>query len=349
MRRHLLKVWVLVAATAAAVATAEEAGEERARSNTEEEGRNASLAERVSVLEEAVSRLSAAADGGGMDLGSRVTALEQDSAMFAILNSRLRALESEQRVVNEEMTNLRRNVRRWKREVEALRREVQQPEALTGMKVDPACCLSLNESIMEAEERERGVNASLSDLRYQLQNLSNDLQDLQESAPHQPLLLCPTPYTKVGDQCFYLYEKKLWWRDARTACKERGVAMGGNGDLAIPTDLPVFRVYVESLQAGTEYLWLGGVRENGTWKWVSEYEGDGDWYSLREGNWQDLRVAPWGREEPDNDPDHLGLPWDIGEPDNEDDQPFLCIHSRGSIKFHDCLYNADIPALCELT
>lgn len=291
---------------------------------TEEEAKcGCPSGERVAALEKTVSRLLAVVEGdSGVVLGRRVEALEQEAGMLTLLSSRLRSLEAEQRLLNEELANARRNERRWRREMEALRREVLQGEALTERKVDPACCLSLNETIAEVMEREHGVNASLSDLSRRLHNLTHDLLDLQQQPHHQPLLLCPKKYLKVGRQCFHLLTGRRSWAQSRTACREQGVAVGGHGDLATPANFTTFRVYIETLQADSPYLWVGAMREGGRWRWVSSA-------AQRE--------------------DLTGLPWDYGEPDDTADQHHLCIHSRGSIKFHDCTHTAMLSAVCQVT
>ncbi|XP_063864291.1 CD209 antigen-like isoform X2 [Scylla paramamosain] len=279
--------------------------------------------QRVAVLEKMVSRLVGVVEGdSGGHLGRRVEALEQEAGMLTLLNSRLKSLEAEQRLLNEEQANARRNARRWRREVEALRREVLQPEALAERKVDPACCLSLNETMLEAVEREHEVNASLSDLRRRLHNLTHDLHDLQQQTRHHPLLLCPKPYTKVGGQCFHLLTERRNWAQSRMACREQGVAVGGHGDLATPANFTTFRVYIGALQTDSPYLWVGAMREAGKWRWVSNA-------AQRE--------------------DLLNLPWDYGEPDNTSDQHHLCVHSLGSIKFHDCTHTAMLSAVCQVT
>ncbi|KAG0722356.1 C-type lectin galactose-binding isoform [Chionoecetes opilio] len=347
-----------------------------------EEGNVRGMTRRVTLLEAtemSMSRLAArveALEGNGAaerldTVDRRVAALEEEAAMVILLNSRLRDVQAEQHLLREDLASVRRTVRRCNREVKSVKREVMQPEALAGKKVNPACCLSLKESILEAEEREHEVNATLYDLGRQLHNLSNDLHDLQQQTRHQPLrktenveqrgglgvgmrgerrvpgrvkgvgvkvvmvvmksgdgddeVLCPTPYTKVGGWCFYVLARRWTWDEARTACSKQGAAVGGHGDLATPSDLTTFRVYIEGQQTDSPYLWVGGERVAGRWRWVSGSRGEDDLHDL------------------------LALPWDLGEPDNTPDQRHLCVHSSGNIKFHDCKFTAKLPAVCQVT
>ncbi|MPC30372.1 hypothetical protein E2C01_023633 [Portunus trituberculatus] len=80
--------------------------------------------------------------------------------------------------------------------------------------------------------------------------------------------------------------------------------------------VPVWRVTYSS------FLWVGAVREAGKWRWVS---------SAAQGE------------------DLMSVPWDYGEPDNTPDQHQLCVHSLGSIKFHDCTRTAMLSAVCQVT
>lgn len=73
------------------------------------------------------------------------------------------------------------------------------------------------ESVLLAEERGRGVNASLSDLRRQLQHLSHDLQDLQRQARHQPL-------------CKSLGMEQRWRALARLTAWGEGTNTDSSGD-----------------------------------------------------------------------------------------------------------------------
>ncbi|XP_045113089.1 C-type lectin domain family 4 member M-like [Portunus trituberculatus] len=279
--------------------------------------------ERVMMLEELVSRLAVVVVGDSDGhLGRRVEALEQEAVMLTLLNSRLKSLEAEQHLLNEELANVRRSSRRWRREVEALKQEVVQCETLAERKADQYY-LSLNDTILKiVAKREHEVNASLSDLRRRLHNLTHDLHDLQQQTRHQPLLLCPKPYVKVGGQCFHLLTGRRNWAQSRMACREQGVAVGGHGDLATPANFTTFRLYIEALQTDSSFLWVGAVREAGKWRWVS---------SAAQGE------------------DLMSVPWDYGEPDNTPDQHQLCVHSLGSIKFHDCTRTAMLSAVCQVT
>ncbi|XP_050722473.1 uncharacterized protein LOC127001629 isoform X2 [Eriocheir sinensis] len=328
--RDLLQACLMAATVAAVVAMAAV----EPVNGGPEEGEESALAQRVAVLEAVVARLVAAEEDGGLgQLERSVAALENDITMLALLDSRIRAMESEQRLLSRDVTSMGRGVRQQEQEVEAVKRQVRQLEASAEREEEPTCCRPLNESILRAEERGRGVNASLSDLRRHLHNLSHDLQDLQQQTRH--LLLCPAPYVKMGGECFHLLEGKWAWDEARVQCQELGANVGGHGDLATPADVAAFRVYVEALEAGSKFLWVGGVREDGRWRWVSEAS-------------REEKEEEEEEEEDQEEGSPLGLPWDIGEPDNFPDQQYLCIHSVGSIKFHDCLNSAYIPAVCQV-
>ncbi|MPC96374.1 hypothetical protein E2C01_091632 [Portunus trituberculatus] len=68
------------------------------------------------MLEELVSRLAVVVVGDSDGhLGRRVEALEQEAVMLTLLNSRLKSLEAEQHLLNEELANVRRSSRRWRR------------------------------------------------------------------------------------------------------------------------------------------------------------------------------------------------------------------------------------------
>lgn len=49
-----------------------------------------------------------------------------------------------------------------------------------------------------------------------------------------------------------LLEKRLSWEAARHQCGLEGVAVGGVGDLATPTDMEAFRTFIDNIQIGNK-------------------------------------------------------------------------------------------------
>ncbi|XP_068241725.1 C-type lectin domain family 12 member B-like [Palaemon carinicauda] len=76
---------------------------------------------------------------------------------------------------------------------------------------------------------------------------------------------CPSPFEKMGGECFYLATSEMkGWEDARRECGRMG------GDLASPRNLRDLRIHLNSTTNAPEYLWVGGSKAtDGSWVWSS--------------------------------------------------------------------------------
>ncbi|XP_071515200.1 uncharacterized protein [Panulirus ornatus] len=283
-----------------------------------------------------------------LDMSKKIAVMEGDLTVVSLLDSRLRSLEEEGQIQIGDISNIHQELQKTRRVVDQTKREVRRQRTtlttLAASDTDVAqvtqdlwskfdqltsWCLALNEStgdhgklLLEAHNRTVVLNTSLGDVHTILSNLTGVVTNLQRAKEDNPLVLCPLPYRKVGKDCFYLLEERMSWDEARKACIEQGVAVGGKGDLAEPSVISNFRHYVDHLQTDSKYLWVGGWREGGGhgWWWVSG---------------RSLREVP--------------VPWDLSEPDNAPDQHHLCVHSTASIKFHDCTRKALLGAICQVS
>lgn len=282
-----------------------------------------------------------------LQLSTKVNLVERDLGLLSLLNSRLRELEGHNGVQNEEIFNLQITVSQIRKSVSRERREIQQIQSaieplvsvtsqhsstLTGydhrIHKLSSWLISHNESAIQESELLQEVKtnvyqltANLTDIQDSIANLTESVTYLHEVTPTTLLKLCPAGYRKVGNDCLQFIETRTSWEDARLKCEELGIIAGGIGELTIPTSIPEFRAYVAKLEVDSYYLWVGAKRDDDdVWRWVSGL-------SLEEQE----------------------VPWDLGEPDNYDNQFHLCVRATGNIKFHDCLVDAQLSSICQLS
>ncbi|XP_066971036.1 myosin-6-like [Macrobrachium rosenbergii] len=285
-------------------------------------------------------------EGAILELSKKIGTIEGDLSLLALLNSRLRELEKQNGVQNEEILNLQSTVSQLRRafhqEQRAARtlRESIEPLAFISSEHSKSIAefdhrivqlkswlISHNESAWEESALLRNVRSdvmqitqNLADIEMTIANLTESVIHLHHLTPQRLLKLCPDGYRKVGEDCLQLIESRTSWEMSRLKCEELGILAGGIGDLAVPTSLPEFRTFIDKINPESDYLWVGASREpDGVWWWVNG--------------------APLEQEE---------FPWDLGEPDNYENQHQLCVKSSGNIKFHDCLAEANIGAICQL-
>ncbi|XP_063608909.1 macrophage mannose receptor 1-like [Penaeus indicus] len=91
---------------------------------------------------------------------------------------------------------------------------------------------------------------------------------------------CPPPFTKIGDECFYLSDVKKNWNDARRQCQGMG------GDLAVPSDVPALDAFVFGKVEGPG-VWIGGTDQynEGVWNYI---------------NGDPIKAQDWSKSQPDN-------------------------------------------------
>ncbi|KAK7082718.1 hypothetical protein SK128_026805, partial [Halocaridina rubra] len=89
--------------------------------------------------------------------------------------------------------------------------------------------------------------------------------------------VCPYPFVKVVEECFYVSRTSLTWHAARHYCRGMG------GDLATPSNLYGLKTHILE-KRGPRILWIGGIDQgiDGGWQWVTgdAVEND-DWSSNR--------------------------------------------------------------------
>ncbi|KAK7086358.1 hypothetical protein SK128_016811 [Halocaridina rubra] len=281
-----------------------------------------------------------------LEISKKVNLLERDLSLLSLMKSKLRELEDHEYLQNEEILDMQNAVSNMRKSVTHEQRRLQElwsnADFLTAKILEHSHSLSLFESqFEELDTKFLNINetfvqecALLQESRSRVLHLSERLTELQDSVsnltlavgylstktPTTLLKLCPHGYRKFGQDCLQLIESKFSWDEARKKCEELGMTAGGIGDLVIPTNVDNFRAYVERLDTASDYLWVGAKRDDDSvWRWVSGM-------TLEEKE----------------------VPWDLGEPDNYENQYHLCIRTKGNLKFHDCLADAQLSAVCQL-
>ncbi|XP_042872114.1 uncharacterized protein LOC122253256 [Penaeus japonicus] len=301
-----------------------------------------------STLQDEISLREEAERSTGLrlqDLENNLSLMEGNLNLITFMDSRLRDLEELMGVHGQDISELQGVLPQTRRAVEQVRRElrrqrtsVERVENTGGETVRGLTALQkriyeldswvLSHNVTTAEDRHllqeventtSRLTVFLQEVQGTLNNLTAAVSSLKNHTSATPLKLCPENYRKVGRDCLLLLEEKLTWEEARRACEERAVSLGGAGDLAQPKHIEEFRHYVAKLDTASQYLWVGGIRESSVWRWASG-----------------------------NHISHEDLPWDLGEPDDSEDQFHLCIKSSANVKFHDCKSTADLHAVCQI-
>lgn len=301
-----------------------------------------------STLRDEISLREEAERSGNLslrDLERKVTLMEGNLNLITFMDSRLRDLEELVGLHGQEISELHGALPQTRRAVEQLRRELRRhkadveqmentgEETLRGVTAIrdrvrdlDSWVLSHNVTstedrllLQEVEDTSSRLTLFLQEVRGGIGNLTLAVDALKNHTSAAPLKLCPQSYRKVDRDCLHLLEEKLTWEEARRACEDLAVSVGGAGDLAQPSHIDDFRHYVAKLHTATQYLWVGGIRESSAWRWAS-----GDHI------------------------DHEQLPWDLGEPDDSEDQYHLCVKSSAAIRFHDCKDSARLNAVCQI-
>ncbi|XP_068211897.1 coiled-coil domain-containing protein 186-like [Palaemon carinicauda] len=281
-----------------------------------------------------------------LDLSKKIGLIEVDLSLLALMNSRLRELENQKGVQTEEILNLQSTISQFRKMFHREQKATQKLDA----SIEPLAyvtsehtksiaefdhrinqlkswLISQNETAWEESTMLRNVKSDMMQIRENLADVEMTIANLTESViylhhltPKKLLKLCPNGYRKVGEDCLQLIESRTSWEMSRLKCEELGILAGGIGDLAVPNSLPEFRTFIDKINPESDYLWVGASRDSdGIWRWVTG--------------------ATLEEEE---------FPWDLAEPDNYDNQYQLCVKSVGNIKFHDCLADAKIGAVCQL-
>ncbi|CAL4078734.1 unnamed protein product [Meganyctiphanes norvegica] len=270
------------------------------------------------------------------NMDQRVVFLEGEVNIINFLQSTVRDLQEQDRLMYQEVSSISRNcqacrgVGKLQRKVENLSNSVtdlseavdnQLPELHIKMaSLDTGLQKMSN---LEAETAELQVSVGLA--LHQLSNVTQQVEAVathKEQRLHKTLVLCPDGYQKVGSLCLQLVENQMSWEEARSHCRNLGIMAGGRGELAVPEDIEDFRNHIRTLQSRSNYLWVGGHRDEVSgWQWTA-----------KEG-------SPWPADT---------FPWDKGEPDNRSNQIHLCIKSHSNLKFHDCQDTALLGAICQI-
>ncbi|ROT76159.1 C-type lectin [Penaeus vannamei] len=269
-----------------------------------------------STLRDEISLREEAERSGNLslrDLERKVTLMEGNLNLITFMDSRLRDLEELVGLHGQEISELHGALPQTRRAVEQLRRELRRHKA------DVEQMENTGEETLRGRGHQLETDPLSAGGRGGIGNLTLAVDALKNHTSAAPLKLCPQSYRKVDRDCLHLLEEKLTWEEARRACEDLAVSVGGAGDLAQPSHIDDFRHYVAKLHTATQYLWVGGIRESSAWRWAS-----GDHI------------------------DHEQLPWDLGEPDDSEDQYHLCVKSSAAIRFHDCKDSARLNAVCQI-
>ncbi|XP_076067331.1 uncharacterized protein LOC143040318 [Oratosquilla oratoria] len=179
--------------------------------------------------------------------------------------------------------------------------------------------VSFSKRLQDIESKNAESNESLSSISGRLDTLKEFVHKYHTK--DNAITLCPLPYVKVGPDCFLMGTTEMKWPDARIYCQGRAKKIGGEGDLAVPTDRETFVKYIESQTSAGMYLWMGGSdsETEGKWKWLT-----GEFV------------------------DEESFPWDDGEPDSNSSQNYLCIATKAGARYHDCINEATLQFVCQL-
>ncbi|XP_063587326.1 uncharacterized protein LOC134764658 isoform X1 [Penaeus indicus] len=192
--------------------------------------------------------------------------------------------------------------------------DTQLEDEIDKLKDDSSSCKIQLVTVMEELSRIKNLESRVQELENERLGLQQQGDQQHVEAPKSAMLTsvpsgspegagwgaapayssCPTPFTMVGGECFFLAdEEMLGWDDGRRKCRRLG------GDLASPRNLASLRSFLGSVEDPPEYLWVGGSQQDdGKWVWTS---------GTQSGVPVDMSKETWNEEVPSGNGRCMGL------------------------------------------
>lgn len=168
------------------------------------------------------------------------------------------------------------------------------------------------------------VTSRVSKLEDSYQALNKSLNATLEAGQVKKDGKCPAPYQLVKNDCLLVFtDKKMSWEQARENCKAKAEALGKDGDLAVPSDIPAFLEFMDEIDDGIRWPWLGAFADDDSaikWKWLRKSS------------------IPL---------DKSSFQWDSTEPTESKTEKAMCL-SRKALKFHNCQNSLTLHSVCQI-
>lgn len=113
------------------------------------------------------------------------------------------------------------------------------------------------------------VNTQLPSDDLQPHNHPNFRQNPSLTRSRRMYALCPPDFTKIGNDCYFISERKESWLDSHFECKDR------NSKLAEPLKFADRRLrkYLKNKDQVDDDKWIGGMYNWQQFKWQWGYNG----------------------------------------------------------------------------